>query len=290
MKKFLLFSLLASTAVVTIFTACTKEAIAPNEEGITGNIAVGDRGGSSSFTITSEWAAGATTMLNGTAHAAQTNTVTVWNDFSNGTSGRIGFQRWDQSGNASFGRTNGAGDNGVATHAFAYKVNAWTAPVPFAFGTRPGNREAIWTPTFINPGIPTVSMGLFVTDNGQGDQDLTVGTIRVGNWRAVQLTIWDGTNFRKRVSVEELVNSNWVQRVRPNNNNGIVEMRAFTVVNVRSNYSIINGAVSSPTTITIPVLKSQLVGINNSIPNGPIKFWTLQKGGQVSYNDEMFQY
>ena len=47
-------------------------------------------------------------------------------------------------------------------------------------------------------------MGLFATDNGQGDEDPTVGTIKVGNWRAVQMRITDNIGVtRPRVSIEE---------------------------------------------------------------------------------------
>ncbi|MEI2696024.1 MAG: hypothetical protein V9E90_13210 [Saprospiraceae bacterium] len=182
--------------------------------------------------------------------------------------------------------------NRTVTHAFTYKINAWTATLPFAFGHIAGlpARECIWTPSFKFGSNRLLNMGEFVTDNSALDENLATGTIEVGDWRAVQLTIFDGTNYRKRVSIEELVNGTWVQRVRTNNNNGIVEMRSFAVLNVRASYSISDGVVSAPTTKSIPVLKSQIVGINNSISNGPIALWTLQIGGQVSYNDEMFRF
>ena len=278
----LILSAILATAVLA---SCGKEELKNKQS----DAALNFRSGSSSISVTANWAEGATTILNGTVHTAQSNTVEVWNNFSNGTSGRIGFQRWDQSGNANFGRTNGPGDNGVATHAFAYKVNTWDAAVPFAFGSR-NNREAIWTPKYENNGINVVNMGVFVTDNGTGDEDNTTGIIEVGNWRAVQLTVVDGTNTRKRVSIEEKVGSSWVQRVRTNNNNGIVQMLAFTVLDVRTDYTVSGGKVTAHTFKTIPVLKSQIVGINNSVSNGPIALWTLQKGGQVNYNDEMFRF
>ena len=67
-------------------------------------------------------------------------------------------------------------------------------------------------------------------------------------------------------------------------------MLAFAVVNVRTNYSISSGQVFFPTTKSIPVLKSRLVGRSDApVTNGATIFWTLQKGGQVLYNDEMFR-
>lgn len=284
MKKKLLIPILIGGV---FFVSCSKEKLEPvGQKNLT---EVQKLSVVPSLSLNKFWEEGATSMLNGAPHAAQTNTVTVWNNFV--SAGRIGFQRWDQSVSANFGRTNGSGDNGEATHAFAYKVNAWTATVPFAFGNK-GAKEAIWTPTFVNVGIAPVSMGLFVTDNSSGDENITSGIIEIGDWRAVQLNVLDNNNidYRQRVSIEELVNGNWVQRVRTNNNNGIVVMRSFAVINVRTNYSISGGKVVSPITKTIPVLKSQIVGINNTISNGPIALWTLQKGGQVNYNDEMFRF
>lgn len=276
---------MASAASILLLTACRKEELRTNEadEGLD------FRAAPASISITTAWEAGATTLLGSPAHAAQNNTVMVAND---AVTGRVIFRRWD---NQIIGRTNGAGNDGVASRAFFYKVNTWTAKIPFAFGITTGTnngREAIWTPQFVTSGIAGVHMGLFATDNNTGDEDPTVGTIKVGNWRVVQLTVLDnnGVDIRKRCSIEERVGSNWVQRVRTNNNNGIVELRAFTVLNVRTGYSITGGVVGAPTTTAIPVLKSQLVGINNSTINGPIIFWTLQKGGQVAFNDEMYRF
>jgi hypothetical protein len=135
-------------------------------------------------------------------------------------------------------------------------------------------------------------MGLFVTDNSTFDEDKTTGTIKVSNWLAIQMYITDNIGFsRPRVSIQEFTNGRWVERVRPNNANGLIGMLSFTVVNVRANYSIINGLVSSPTVRAIPVLKSQLVGRSDAnVTNGPTIFWTLQIGGMVSYNTEMFRF
>ena len=279
MKKVRYVSLLAVSATVLTFSACTKDAQIPDANNVSAATA-------SPLLITANWEQGATSLLNTNAHAAGSYTLTVTKE-SSSQGNRVVFRDWN---NGLIGRTNGAGDNGEATDAFSYKINAWEARVPFAYGTRNG-KDAIWTPKYKTEGINGVYMAEFVEDNKSGDQDPAVGTIRVGNWRAVQLTIVSGPDSRKRVSIEELVNGNWVQRVRPNNNNGIVEMRAFTVLNVRTDYTISGGKVTAETVKSIPVLKSQLVGINNSNPptNRPIILWTLQIGGQVSYNDELYR-
>ncbi len=271
----LILSAILATAVLA---SCGKEELKNKQS----DAALNFRSAPASINVIANWEQGATTVLNNTVHTAGSNTLTVVNNSGNG---RIEFRSWNN--NAIIGRTNGAGENGVATHAFTYKVNSWDAAVPFAFGTR-NNGEAIWTPKYETSGVNRVNMGMFVTDNGTGDEDNTTGIIEVGDWRAVQLTVVDGANTRKRVSIEEKVGSSWVQRVRTANNNGVVEMRSFAVLNVRTDYTVSGGKVTAHTFKSIPVLKSQLVGINNTISNGAIKFWTLHPAGTVNHNVEMF--
>ncbi len=277
MKKFLFFSLIASIALVTIFTACTKEAIAPNEEGITGNIAVGDRDGST-FNITSEWAQGATTLLGSNVHPAQTNTVTVTNDPATGRVIFYGFT------GLIIGRTNGEGNNGVAGHAFAFRAwwnnTGWDANVPFAFGTRPGNREAIWTPVFQTQGISNVHMGLFATDNGAGDEDPTVGIIEVGDFRAI-----DGDFHESRpnkVIFRKWNGSSWQQIGRTNGAGDDGNLLAFTVVNVRTDYTVSGGKVTAQTPESVPVAKIDRGG-------GVTRLITDLPGGNIG-TAMMYQY
>ena len=106
--------LIASASSILLLTACSKEIATTNESDAT----VDFRSAPASMNITANWEAGAPNILNTTALAAQNNTVTVTND---ATPGRVIFRRWD---NQIIGRTNGAGNDGVASKAFAYKVNA----------------------------------------------------------------------------------------------------------------------------------------------------------------------
>jgi hypothetical protein len=267
--KHLFFALLALLAGGLIFTACTKEDVNPIGE----DQELEARVGSGFFNVTAYWEEGATTMLNSTVHTAQNNTITVWNDFSNGTSGRIGFQRWDQSRNASFGRTNGAGDNGDAAHAFAFKTTGWTANVPFAFGTK-GSREAIWTP-LRKGGVPLVYMGLFATDNGAGDEDPVPGSIEVGDFRAIDgdFNIY-GVNRPGKVVFQKWNGSSWQQIGRTNGSGDDGNLLAFTKVKVRTGYTVSGGKVTAETWEDIPVAKIERSGgvkrLITDLPGGNI--------------------
>jgi hypothetical protein len=209
--------------------------------------------------ISADWARGATTLLNAQAHQQQVNTVCVIQDRL-GTPGVISFRRWDQTGASdTFGRTNGAGDNGTATHAFAYRANwngqSWTAAVPFAFGTRSGNREALWTPTFQVIGIPGVHMGVFVTDNGTGDESPIVGIIQVGDFRAIDGDVHEGRPgkviFRRRVG------TSWDQVSRTNGEGDDGQLLSFAVVTVRSSFTVgASGTVTAQSTSQVPVAKT----------------------------------
>ena len=250
----LILSAILATAVLA---SCGKEELKNKQS----DAALNFRSGSSSISVTANWAEGATTMLNGTVHTAQSNTVEVWNNFSNGTSGRIGFQRWDQSGNASFGRTNGAGDNGTALNAFAFQpINGtsvfWTSKVPFAFGNK-GTREAIWTPSFINVGIPTANMGLFVTDNGTGDEDATTGIIEIGDFRAIDNDVAPGATANNRIVFQKWNGSSWAQIGRTNGSGDNGDLLAMAVINARTAYTVSGGKVTAQTVEAIPVVKMQ---------------------------------
>jgi hypothetical protein len=149
--------------------------------------------------------------------------------------------------------TNGAGDDGVANHAFSVKLTSWDGRVPFAYGTK-GSREAIWTPTFTNPGIAIVSMGLFATDNGTGDEDATVGIIKVGNFRAVDEDRPGGAN-NGRVIFQKWSGSSWQQIGRTNGGGDNGDLLAFTVVNVRTDFTVSGGNVTAQTPEGVPVAK-----------------------------------
>ena len=264
--------LVAFAATSFLVTSCMKEELSNNQS----DAALNFRSAPASIDVTADWEEGATTMLNNTVHTAQNAKIVVWNNFSNGTSGRIGFQRWDQSGNASFGRTNGAGNNGTASHAFAFQpVNGstkyWDAKVPFAFGNF-GNREAIWTSAFEVVGVPQANMGLFVTDNGTGDENSTTGIIEVGDFRAI-----DGDLHESRpnkVIFRKWNGSSWVQIGRTNGSGDDGDLLALAVINARTDYTVSGGKVTAQTMEAIPVVKLQRSGnkkrLITDLPGGNI--------------------
>lgn len=267
MKTHFTTLLMASASSIFLLTACTKENVLNSEE----DAALDFRATPSSLNITADWAQGAASLLNGPGIApdAQTNTVKVWNNLG-GTSGRLAFQSWNQLGTAHIGRTNGAGDNGTATHAFAYRAawgtRSWTASVPFAFGTRTNGREAIWTPSFVNVGIPTVATGQFTADNvqGQGDEDPAIGVIEVGDFRAIDTDVLP-VNLRQSYGVKEWRNvviiqnktgAQWRQIARTNGEGDNGDLLSFTVVKVRTNYTVSAGKVTAQTIEDVPVIKT----------------------------------
>ena len=249
----LILSAILATAVLA---SCGKEELKNKQS----DAALNFRSGSSSISVTANWAEGATSLLNESAHAAQTaKTVTIWNDLGNVNRGRIGFQRWDQTGAGHFGRTNNnttGGKDGDALHAFAFATTNWTAKVPFAFGTNAnGTREAIWTPSFVNVGIATANSALFVTDNGTGDEDATTGIIEVGDFRAI-----DGDLHESRpnkVIFRKWNGSSWAQIGRTNGAGDDGNLLALAVVNARTAYTVSGGKVSAQTVEAIPVVKLQ---------------------------------
>ncbi|KAI2512003.1 hypothetical protein MHU86_2291 [Fragilaria crotonensis] len=113
----------------------------------------------------------------GSVPAAASGDVNVYND----SNGRVLFRH----GTVSVGRTNGAGDNGVASKAFKFKFNVfsraqpWQNTVPIAFGKKNG-RDTLWTPQFNSGSVALVHMGQFSTDGGQGDESSSPGSFREG--------------------------------------------------------------------------------------------------------------
>ncbi len=265
---------MASAASMLLLTACRKEELRTNEadEGLD------FRAAPSSINITTAWEEGATNILNTTALAAQNNTVTVTND---ATTGRVIFRRWDDQ---IIGRTNGAGDNGIASHAFALKAwwnnTGWDATVPFAFGITTGTnngREAIWTPQYVNVGINIVYTGLFATDNGRGDENPAVGIIEVGDFRAI-----DGDFHESRpnkVIFRKWNGTSWQQIGRTNGAGDDGNLLAFTIVNVRTDYTVAGGKVTAQTPELIPVAKIQRSGnvkrLITDLPGGNIGTLTM---------------
>ena len=212
----------------------------------------------SAMNITANWEAGSTTLLGGQAHAAQNNTVKVFNEAS---TGRVIFTNWNDY---FIGRTNGAGNNGTATHAFGFKRNShmgsipWSAMVPFAFGITNGTnngREALWTPWFENVAMSPVYMGLFATDNGIGDEDNTPGIIKVGDFRALDEDVRPSGAGDGRVVFQKWNGSIWQQIGRTNGPGDNGDLLAFTVVNVRTDYTVSGGKVTAQKAEAVPVAK-----------------------------------
>ena len=264
MKKVRYLYSLAS-ATLLIFSACTKQAkedvIDPNSlTTSTSASAMSSSAAPASINVTANWEQGATNVLNQTAHAAGVNTIKVVNNFG-GNQGRIVFQRWDDQ---FIGRTNGAGDNGTAGHAFAFRprngtAQFWQAIVPFAFGTR-GSREAIWTPAFENPGIPIVSMGQFVVDGETGDESPVAGIIEVGDLRAIDgdapiAVTGESVQRPGKVIFRQLINGNWGQIGRTNGAGDDGKLLAFATLRVRTSYTIAGGKITAQTHTIIPVAK-----------------------------------
>ena len=267
-------------------TACTVEApIAPEPE-IAGPV-FNTTPTPCSLTIpaTTAWEAGALTILNGTAHPAQNIGVSVVN---NPINGRVEFRLGGSTGSI-LGRTNGGGDNGTACHSFAFKSTwntppnpgSWDARVPFAFGTHTyTGRKAIWTPQFLNVGIAIVHMGLFATDNGTGDEDPLAGSIKVGNFRAIDgdAKVY-GVDRPGKVVLQRFNGTSWVQIGRTNGAGDDGNLMSFTVVNVRTDYDIVGGKVTAQTATPVPVVQidrgSNVTRLSTHIPGQNIGTLTM---------------
>ena len=210
------------------------------------------------------WEAGALDIQGALPAPAADVKVRVVNDVRN-AAGRVGFVA---PGGLILGRTNGAGDNGWANAEFAFKFNgfngatSWQNTVPFAFGTRNG-RDTLWTPQFVNVGIRTVHMAQFSTDNGVGDEDATVGIIRHGNFRAVDGDFGAAVNCNRpgKVCFQRLNGTQWQQIGRTNGPGDDGDLVSFTVLKVRTGYTLdANGRIVN-TTEDVPV--AQINGISH---------------------------
>ena len=213
---------------------------------------------------TADWEAGALSIQGSVPGAAYSGDVDVYNDYGcTGTctgNGRIGFKKEDTGTN--LGRTNGPGDNGVASEAFAFKFKGfngaqpWQNTVPFAFGrfTYQG-RDAIWTPQFFNAGILVVHRGQFSTDNDPGnqygrDEDPTVGIIERGDFRAIDGDyLIPACNRPGKVCYQRFNGASWQQIGRTNGPGDDGNLISFTVLKVRKGYTLDgNGKIVNDTT------------------------------------------
>jgi hypothetical protein len=217
---------------------------------------------------TADWEEGALSIENSVPGAAYSGDVDVYNDYGcTGTctgNGRIGFKT-DTGTN--LGRTNGPGDNGVASEAFAFKFKGfngalpWQNTVPFAFGTK-GGRDTLWTPQFYNPGIPVVHMGQFSTDNGPQDEDSTVGVIERGDFRAIDGDFGAAFNCNRpgKVCFQKWLGTRWQQIGRTNGPGDDGNLISFTVLKVRKGYTLdVNGKIVNDNT-DVPI--AQINGVS----------------------------
>ncbi|KAI2512058.1 hypothetical protein MHU86_2346 [Fragilaria crotonensis] len=208
------------------------------------------------------WETGALSINGTVPGAAFTGPVNVYNDNS---TGRVLFK----NGATLLGRTNGAGDNGVATHAFKFKffgfngAQPWQNTVPFAFGKR-GGRDTLWTPQFFNAGILIVHMSQFSTDGGPGDESSSPGVIQRGNFRAVDGDF--GATFGcprpGKVCFQKLVNGSWNQIGRTNGPGDDGNLISFTVLTVRTGYTLHAGMIKNVIQ-EVPIAQINGVSYNN---------------------------
>jgi len=217
---------------------------------------------------TANWEAGALSIQGSVPGAAYSGDVNVYNDYGcTGTctgNGRIGF-KVDTGTN--LGRTNGPGDNGVASKAFAFKFKGyngaqpWQDTVPFAFGTR-GGRDTLWTPQFFNAGILVVHNAQFSTDNGPGDEDPTVGVIERGDFRAIDGDSGAAFNCNRpgKVCFQKWNGTSWQQIGRTNGPGDDGNLISFTVLTVRTGYTLdVNGKIVNNNT-SVPI--AQINGVS----------------------------
>ena len=205
--------------------------------------------------------AGALNIAGAVPGPAFNGSVNVFNNVG-GRPDKVGFVT-----DSLLGRTNGAGDDGVASAAFAFKFSGfngakgWQNTVPFAFGSRNG-RDTLWTPQFRDVGIQPVHMAQFSTDNGAGDEDPTVGIIRRGIFRAVDGDFGAAASCNRpgKVCFQQLNGTKWQQIGRTNGPGDDGELVSFTVLKVRTGYTLdANGRIVN-TTEDIPV--AQINGIS----------------------------
>jgi hypothetical protein len=206
----------------------------------------------------SSYEAGALSIQGAVPGPAYNGAVNIFNNYG-GISPRIGFRT---AAGTNLGRTNGAGDNGVASHAFAFKFAGfngalpWPNTVPFAFGDR-GGRDTLWTPTFVNVGILNVHNAQFSTDNGAGDEEPAVGVIKRGNFRAVDGDFGAAFNCARpgKVCFQRFNGTAWQQIGRTNGPGEDGNLLSFTVLTVRTSSPLdANGKVLSSNT-SVPIAK-----------------------------------
>ena len=186
------------------------------------------------------WEAGALSIQGSVPGEAWSGNVNIYNNYGART-GKVGFAKDPY---INLGRTNGQGDDGVASVGFAFKFKGyngaqpWQNTVPFAFGTR-GGRDTIWTPKFWNQGILTVYMAQFSTDNGAGDEDSTLGCIERGDFRAIDgdAGVY-GVNRPNKVVFQKWNGQRWQQIGRTNGPGDDGNLISFTVLTIRTGYTL----------------------------------------------------
>lgn len=215
-----------------------------------------------------DWEVGALSMNGSVPGAAYSGNVDVYNDYGcTGActgNGRIGFAKAIIP-RTNLGRTNGPADNGVASHAFAFKFKGyngavdWQNTVPFAFGRWTyGNRDALWTPMFA--GLPGLNMGVFWKDNDPGnqygkDEDPRVGIIEIGDFRAIDGDYGASVNCNRpgKVCFQKFNGTSWQQIGRTNGPGDDGNLISFTVLKVRKGYTLDGAGKIVNDTTDVPI-------------------------------------
>jgi hypothetical protein len=187
------------------------------------------------------WEAGALSIQGQVPGVAYSGYVDVYNDYGDRPV-KVGFK---VDTGANLGRTNGAGDDGVAEEAFAFKFKGyngasdWQNTVPFAFGTK-GGRDTLWTPWFQNVGYSPVYMAQFSADNGTGDEDAREGVIERGDFRAIDGDFGAALNCNRpgKVCFQRWNGMSWQQIGRTNGPGDNGDLISFTVLTVRTGYTL----------------------------------------------------
>lgn len=251
MKKLIAAILTVSIVLSGVFLAAMPAAADPYSAPLVGS-------------VNANWEEGALSIQGSVPGAAYQGNVNIYNNYVSIGSGRIGFARLNANDTlTNLGRTNGAGDNGVASHAFAFKSAGslpWQNTVPFAFGTK-GGRDTIWTPKFWNQGILTVYMAQFSTDNGKGDEDSTVGIIEVGDFRAIDGDAGvSGVNRPNKVVFQKFNGTSWQQIGRTNGGSDDGNLESFTVLTVRTGHTLDGAGKIVNVNTAVPIAKIERSG------------------------------
>ena len=226
------------------------------------SVGVAQASQSSVGSVSPAWELGALTVQ-GSAPAPYSGAVSVFNDVG-GRPGKVGFTNAE---GILLGRTNGAGDDGVAENAFAFKFQGfngaqpWQLTVPFALGTKSG-RDTLWTPQFRNVGIQPVHMAQFSTDNAAGDEDSRVGVIERGDFRAVDGDFGAllGCARPGFVCFQQWNGTAWLQIGRTNGPGDNGDLVSFTVLTVRTGFTLDGGGKVVNTNTQVPI--AQIDGVN----------------------------